>query len=325
MAMKKLLVLAAISMTVMGCSDGEDEAALSAANGTERPLVYTSNYPLEYFVERIAAPVVEARFLVPGDEDPAHWTPNAEDVLAMQQAALILPNTTARYRKAPDYPIGIDAGGVKTMIATVSDTWGSEEQVSHLIPSRSEDPRFRARLARLQRLTLSPAEAATHIRAMVDVDVRSILASIRIPTLILHRRGFAVIPVSHAQYLADHIEEARLVEVPGQDGPFVWEHPEVALDAIEEFLTGVAPEAGPNRVIATVLFTDILRSTLRAAELGDPTRRAPPLVPAQLRATGGGDHPAIRRLGEHGRVEPAARSRGPEHDEECNELGGSER
>jgi class 3 adenylate cyclase len=125
---------------------------------------------------------------------------------------------------------------------------------------------------------------------MVDVDVRSILASIRIPTLILHRRGFDVIPVSHAQYLADHIEEARLVEVPGRDGPFVWEHPEVALDAIEEFLTGVAPEAGPNRVIATVVFADIVGSTRRAEELGDRRWRALLDVHDELAARVVADH-----------------------------------
>jgi pimeloyl-ACP methyl ester carboxylesterase len=188
--------------------------------------------------------------------------------------ALVLSNTTARYREAPNYPIGVNADRANQVVALVSDTWGAEDQVSQLIPSRAHDPQFRARLARLQRLTLSPAEAAAYMRTMVDVDVRSLLASVQVPTLILHRSGFDLIPVAHARYLADHIKGARLVVVPGRDGPFVWEHPEVALGAIEEFLTGVAPEAGPNRVIATVLFTDIVGSTPRAEELGDRRWRA---------------------------------------------------
>jgi class 3 adenylate cyclase len=183
--------------------------------------------------------------------------------------ALILSNTTARYLEADDYPIGLDVDTAEHMAAMVSDTWGTEDQVSRLIPSRAGDPLFRTRLARLQRLTLSPAEAAAYMRAMVKVDVRPLLTLIEVPTLILHRSDLQLIPMAHAQYLADHIKGARLVAIPGRDGPFVWEHPEVALDAIEEFLTGVAPQAGSDRVMATVLFTDIVGSTRRADELGD--------------------------------------------------------
>jgi len=90
--MKRLVAFAAILMTVAGCSDGENKVVESASNGTERPLVYATNYPLEYFVERIAAPVVDVRFLVPGDQDPAYWSPDREDVLAMQEADLIVLN-----------------------------------------------------------------------------------------------------------------------------------------------------------------------------------------------------------------------------------------
>jgi class 3 adenylate cyclase len=183
--------------------------------------------------------------------------------------ALILSNTTARYLEADDYPIGLDLDEAEHMIAMVSDTWGTEEQVSRLIPSRADDPLFRARLARLQRLTLSPAEAARYMRALAAVDVRPLLTSIDVPTLVLHRSDLRLIPMAHAQYLADHIGGARLVTIPGKDGPFVWEHPELALDAIEEFLTGIAPQSGSDRAMATILFTDIVGSTRLAEELGD--------------------------------------------------------
>jgi zinc transport system substrate-binding protein len=90
--MKRLLALAAMLIAVAGCSDGKNEATAPAPDGAERPLVYATNYPLKYFVERVAAPLVDVRFLVPGDEDPAYWRPNPEDVLAMQKADLIVLN-----------------------------------------------------------------------------------------------------------------------------------------------------------------------------------------------------------------------------------------
>jgi zinc transport system substrate-binding protein len=90
--MKRLLALGGLLVAVAGCSDGRNEATELASEGAERPLVYTTNYPLKYFVERIAAPVVDVRFLVPGGEDPAYWRPDPEDVLAMQEADLVVLN-----------------------------------------------------------------------------------------------------------------------------------------------------------------------------------------------------------------------------------------
>jgi class 3 adenylate cyclase len=184
-------------------------------------------------------------------------------------SALVLSNTTARPLKAADYPIGLDPDAAEQFAEMVAETWGTGEQAALFVPSRADDPRFLAWFAKLQRLTISPTEAGAYLRAMFDVDVRSVLPSIQIPTLILHRTELAYIPLSHAEYVADHIPGARLVAIPGRDGPFIWEHPERALDAIEEFLTGVSPMARPDRVIATVLFTDIVGSTRRAEELGD--------------------------------------------------------
>lgn len=184
-------------------------------------------------------------------------------------SALVLSNTTARPLKAADYPIGLDPDAAEQFAEMVAETWGTGEQAALFVPSRADDPRFLAWFAKLQRLTISPTEAGAYLRAMFDVDVRSVLPSIRIPTLILHRTELAYIPFSHAEYVADHIPGARLVAIPGRDGPFIWEHPERALDAIEEFLTGVSPMARPDRVIATVLFTDIVGSTELAADMGD--------------------------------------------------------
>jgi hypothetical protein len=105
--------------------------------------------------------------------------------------------------------------------------------------------------------------------ALAEVDVRPVLPLVRAPALILHRRDFGLVPIAHARYLADQITGARLVELPGSDVDLSWETPELGLDAIQEFLTGVRRAVEPNGVLATVLFTDIVASTERAARLGD--------------------------------------------------------
>ena len=103
----------------------------------------------------------------------------------------------------------------------------------------------------------------------MDIDVRDVLPAIRVPTLVIHRSGDRVIPVESGRYLAEHIPDAKYVELPGDDHfPFVGDL-DAILDEIEEFLTGSRRAREPDRVLATVLFTDIVGSTERAAELGD--------------------------------------------------------
>ena len=99
--------------------------------------------------------------------------------------------------------------------------------------------------------------------------MRPLLPLIQAPTLVLHRPDFQLIPIEHSRYLAEHIPDARLVELPGADGTLIWESPELALDLIEEFLTGVRRTADPTRMLATVLFTDIVGSTQQASRVGD--------------------------------------------------------
>jgi class 3 adenylate cyclase len=99
--------------------------------------------------------------------------------------------------------------------------------------------------------------------------VRPVLPLVQAPTLILHRQGFELVPIEQGRYLAEHITGARLIQLPGSDVDLTWETPELALDAIQEFLTGVRRSVEPNRVLATVLFTDIAASTEQAARLGD--------------------------------------------------------
>jgi class 3 adenylate cyclase len=184
-------------------------------------------------------------------------------------SAVVLVNATARYLAADDYPIGIPREVAEALVVQVEQAWGTEELASMQVPSRAGDQRFRRWAAKLQRTMASPSAVEAYIRAIFQIDVRPLLPLIQAPTLVLHRSNFQFPPIEHGRYLADHIPGAKLVELPGADGPLMWETPELALDLIEEFLTGVRRTAEPNRVLATVLFTDIVESTKIASRLGD--------------------------------------------------------
>jgi class 3 adenylate cyclase len=184
-------------------------------------------------------------------------------------SALILSHTTAKFTAADDYPIGIPAEVAEALLVQMDQLWGSEAMAAMVAPSRAGDPRFRRWLGKLVRAGASPGAGQRFLRAMVEVDVRPALPLIQAPTLVLHRRDTQTIPVEHGRYLAEHIPRARLVELPGADPTLVWETPELALDHIEAFLTGVRRITAPTRILATVLFTDIVDSTGRASRLGD--------------------------------------------------------
>jgi class 3 adenylate cyclase len=184
-------------------------------------------------------------------------------------AALILANTSARHLAADDYPIGIPSAVAEALRAAMEEHWGTEELVRLLVPSRADDQRFCRWYAKLQRAIASPQTVQAFLHASYSVDARPLLPQVQAPTLVLHRRQFQLVPIEHGRYLAEHLRGARLVELPGADGPLVWETPELALDVIQEFLTGAHRTVEPDRLLATVLFTDIVGSTQQAGQLGD--------------------------------------------------------
>jgi class 3 adenylate cyclase len=184
-------------------------------------------------------------------------------------SALILVHTSAKYVASHDYPIGVPPKDAEALLAQFDQLWGTDAMAAMYVPSRAGDARFRRWFAKMQRTSVSPRAAQPYVRAMLEVDVRPILPLVQAPTLILHRRDVQSLPVEQGRYLAEHIHGARMVELPGADATLVWETPELALDLIEEFLTGVRRTAEPTRVLATVLFTDIVSSTERATALGD--------------------------------------------------------
>jgi class 3 adenylate cyclase/pimeloyl-ACP methyl ester carboxylesterase len=184
-------------------------------------------------------------------------------------SALILLNSSARLTRAPDYPIGSSPEYESDVVQRMETGWGRGIFADIVAPSLSSDPEFREWWARYERLGTRAGSIVPIRQALQQVDVRHVLPSIQAATLILHRTGNRLVEVSHGRYLAEHIPGARYVEVAGEDHlPFVGDS-DVIVDEIEEFLTGFRHGPEPDRVLATVLFTDIVGSTDAAARMGD--------------------------------------------------------
>jgi pimeloyl-ACP methyl ester carboxylesterase len=180
--------------------------------------------------------------------------------------SLVLYEAMPRMSWAPDYDWALRR---EERLERLNGVWGDGSRIEPLAPRAASDPRLRRWFARLERLAASPGTAAKLMMMHAEVDVRAVLPSIKVPTLVLHRRDDRVIDIRHARYLAEHIPGARYVELPG-DAPLVFgEEAEAELDEIEEFLTGARQARGAERILATVMFADIVDSTSRAVELGD--------------------------------------------------------
>ena len=153
----------------------------------------------------------------------------------------------------------------------IDQVWGSGESLPRFAPSRQNDPALQQWWGRFERLGASPAAATELVRMNSQIDISNILSTVRVPTLVIHCTGDKLVKVESGRFLAEHIPGARLLELPGDDH-FFFIHEQTAIkigDAVEEFLTGtIAPVEG-DRVLATVLFTDIVGSTARAEQLGD--------------------------------------------------------
>jgi class 3 adenylate cyclase len=184
-------------------------------------------------------------------------------------AALVLAHTAARYVRADDYAAGLPPEVAEQLLRTVAELWGTDAFVSIAAPSRRDDEGFCQRYGRYLRGAARPREAADQLRHLLSGDVRYVLPLVQCPTLVLNRRGYPAVTLDHARYLAEHIRDARLIELPGTDGVLVTEHVDEILDGIEAFLGGLPGGAVPDRVLATVLFTDIVGSTDQAVAMGD--------------------------------------------------------
>jgi pimeloyl-ACP methyl ester carboxylesterase len=155
----------------------------------------------------------------------------------------------------------------------VGESWGTGVTPRIFAPSRADDPAFVRSWARFERRAVSPGGMRKLLAMGRDTDVRHVLSSIRVPTVVIHRTGDRALPIAGGRYLAEHIPGARFVEVAGEDHfPWVGDTDPI-LDEVEQFVTGARPSAVPDRVLATVLFADVVESTQRLARHGDRSWR----------------------------------------------------
>ena len=189
-------------------------------------------------------------------------------------SALILLNTSARYLKADDYSIGVSTEELDALVETIATTWGTPDLIRLALPSTVTDPATAGVLAQLLRLSATPRTAAAQYDYMLrSLDVRQALPLIQAPTLVLNVRESPLLPLSHGCYLADHIEGATFIELEGGDvGPSPFNS--AVADEVSQFLTGDRPLVEIERLLTTVLFTDIVGSTAHAASVGDRRWRA---------------------------------------------------
>jgi class 3 adenylate cyclase len=183
--------------------------------------------------------------------------------------ALVLYATYASTRQHKDYPWGRSPEWMDDYGRLIDEKWGSGLFLAQVAPSRLEDPSFSRWWSRLERLSYGPGNALAYFRMNAEIDVRSILPTIQVPTLVLQRKEDVYRNPGHAQYLGTHIPGAKLVELAGLDHlPYVGDS-DAILDEVQEFLTGVRPPPEHDRLLATVMFTDIVGSTEHASSLGD--------------------------------------------------------
>jgi pimeloyl-ACP methyl ester carboxylesterase len=185
--------------------------------------------------------------------------------------ALILCGAEVKEEITEDWPWGESTREdfeARTELSRIVAEWGKGLWIDYIQPSRQGDERLRQLFGRLQVQSASPAEALAFMRMAFEIDVRHVVPSVNVPTLILHRTDDSVCHVENARWLARNIKGARYVELPGIDH-VPWSDGDDMLAEIQEFLTGVREPVDPDRVLATVLFTDIVGSTARALELGD--------------------------------------------------------
>ena len=174
---------------------------------------------------------------------------------------------------AYDYPFGASPEAVDALVELMRTQWGTLEWMDLFMTD--DDPARKELWARTIRSAVTPRTAAAQYDYVLrSVDVRQALSMIRAPTLVLHVLDQPILPVEHGRYLADHVTGARFVELPGRELGITTGDPTRLLEEVTEFLTGERPIVEADRILATVLFTDIVGSTERAVSLGDHRWRA---------------------------------------------------
>jgi class 3 adenylate cyclase len=182
--------------------------------------------------------------------------------------ALVLYGTWARAVRSDDYPEGVSPEVFDRFAERVDEEWGGPVAADVFAPSACDDPLFLERWARFLRRGAAPRDVVNLLRMYRHADVRHVLPAITAPALVLHRTGDRLTPIAGGRRIAELIPGARFIELPGNDHLAIVDSDQV-VDEVEEFLTGQRHVPEPDRVLATVMFTDIVGSTERAAALGD--------------------------------------------------------
>ena len=186
-----------------------------------------------------------------------------------QVSAVIAYGSYARLRQSEDYPIGWSDEGLQLLFDGLRQAGTTGEYYDVVTPSRKGDERFIEWYSRIARQSASPSMMELYFKANSAMDVTAILSSVRCPVLVLHRTGDLLIDVAHGRYLAGAISGANYVELDGADHWPWFGDSDSVIEEIEEFLTGMRHVAASDRVLATVLFTDIVGSTQELARVGD--------------------------------------------------------
>lgn len=186
-----------------------------------------------------------------------------------QTAALITVGSFARASWAPDYPFGRTQQQREEFLKLVRENWGGPLDIDSRIPSMAKDERFRAWWAKFLRAGATPTTVQALMRMNWDIDVRHLLPSIRVPTLVLHSTRDRTIPVGHSRFMAERIPGAKLIEIDSDDHIPIFVSPNEIPDIVRVFLTGRRGVVDDDRVVKTVMFSDIVGSTELAAKLGD--------------------------------------------------------
>ena len=163
----------------------------------------------------------------------------------------------------------MDKGALEQFIAGIEQAWGTGASVARFAPEQAKDERFRTWWARYERMAASPSAAVALARMNAAIDVRSVVPTIRVPTLVIHRTDDARIKFTGGRYLAQHIKGAKFVEIPGRDHPIWTGDVDRVIDEIEEFVTGTRPQPDHDRVLATILIARLVAPAKIAARLGD--------------------------------------------------------
>ena len=182
---------------------------------------------------------------------------------------LIIYASGARYKWASDYQIGLTEEFMATAKEILAKSWGEGLGAYIAAPSRADDESFRKWFGRYERLTISPGEGLKTLDVNLAVDTTDMLSHVQTPTLVMHNVGDALIPVEMGRYIANQVPDSKLVELPGNDHLFWFSNTDEVVGEIEDFLLGMRAQEDPERVLSTVLFTDIVESTKQAALHGD--------------------------------------------------------